>query len=172
MVKLFRHGPANLGTQPTARHWLPQSAFTGSATVPVWPHTSLLTRTHPEVLLVRALKLQLNLTLGNPVDYSKLLCPWDPPGKNAGVDCHFLLQGILPIQGWNPRLLCALAGGFFTTRTTREVGSFAQMELNREPIKRTACVLSPRLAHVTAHCNACLSLCCVQGWGHVLPAGL
>ena len=23
---------------------------------------------------------------------TRLLCPWDSPGKNAGVDCHFLLQ--------------------------------------------------------------------------------
>ena len=25
---------------------------------------------------------------------SRLLCPWDFPGKNTGVGCHFLLQGI------------------------------------------------------------------------------
>ena len=30
-----------------------------------------------------------------------LLCPWDLPGKNTGVGCHFLLQGIFPIQGSN-----------------------------------------------------------------------
>ena len=24
---------------------------------------------------------------------SRLLCPWDPPGKKTGVGCHFLLQG-------------------------------------------------------------------------------
>ena len=24
---------------------------------------------------------------------AKLLCPWDSPGKNTGVGCHFLLQG-------------------------------------------------------------------------------
>ena len=29
----------------------------------------------------------------------------DSPGKNTGVGCHFLLQGIFPIQGWKPRLL-------------------------------------------------------------------
>ena len=32
------------------------------------------------------------------------LCPWDSPGKNTGVGCHFLLQGIFPIQGSNPGL--------------------------------------------------------------------
>ena len=36
---------------------------------------------------------------------SRPLCPWDSPGKNAGVGCHFLLQGIFPTQGSNPRLL-------------------------------------------------------------------
>ena len=30
---------------------------------------------------------------------------WDFPGKNAGVDCHFLLQGIFPTQVSNPCLL-------------------------------------------------------------------
>ena len=36
---------------------------------------------------------------------ARLLCPWDFPGKNTGVGCHFLLQGILLTQGWNPGLL-------------------------------------------------------------------
>ena len=26
----------------------------------------------------------------------RLLCPWDFPGKNTGVGCHFLLQGSSP----------------------------------------------------------------------------
>ena len=36
---------------------------------------------------------------------ARLLCPWDSLGKNTGVGCHFLLQGILPTQGSNPGLL-------------------------------------------------------------------
>ena len=36
---------------------------------------------------------------------SRLLCPWDYLGKNIGVNCHFLLQGIFLTQGWN---LCLL----------------------------------------------------------------
>ena len=31
--------------------------------------------------------------------------PWDFPGKNAGVGCRFLLQGIFLTQGLNPCLL-------------------------------------------------------------------
>ena len=36
---------------------------------------------------------------------TKFLCPWDFPGKKTKVGCHFLLQGILLIQGLNPCLL-------------------------------------------------------------------
>ena len=36
---------------------------------------------------------------------ARLLCPWDSPGRNTGVGCHSLLQGIFPIQGLNPHLL-------------------------------------------------------------------
>ena len=47
---------------------------------------------------------------------SRLLCPWDSPGKNTGVDCHSHFQGIFPIQGSNPCLIPpALADEFFTT---------------------------------------------------------
>ena len=46
------------------------------------------------------------LTLCDPVDCS---LPGSsvhgiPPGKNTGVGCHFLLQGIFPTQGLNPGL--------------------------------------------------------------------
>ena len=36
---------------------------------------------------------------------TRLLRPWDSPGKNSRVCCHFLLQRIFPTQGWNPHLL-------------------------------------------------------------------
>ena len=35
----------------------------------------------------------------------RLLCPWDSPGKNAGVSCRCLVQGIFPTQGSKLRLL-------------------------------------------------------------------
>ena len=43
----------------------------------------------------------------NPVDCSpsRLLCPWNSPGKNTGVGCHALLQGIFPTRGTNLGLL-------------------------------------------------------------------
>ena len=36
---------------------------------------------------------------------TRLPRPWDSPGKNTGVDCHFLLQGIFATQGLNSSLL-------------------------------------------------------------------
>ena len=39
---------------------------------------------------------------------TRLLCPRDFPGKNTGVGCHFLLQGIFLTQGLNPSLLYLL----------------------------------------------------------------
>ena len=44
----------------------------------LWPHGLQLTRFH---------------------------CPWDFSGKDTGVGCHFLLQGIFPTQRLNPCLL-------------------------------------------------------------------
>ena len=34
----------------------------------------------------------------------RLLYPWDSPGKNTGMSCHALLQGIFPTQGSNLQL--------------------------------------------------------------------
>ena len=35
---------------------------------------------------------------------TRLLCPWDSPGKNTGVGCQFILQGIFPTQDSYPGL--------------------------------------------------------------------
>ena len=39
---------------------------------------------------------------------TRLLCPWDSPGKNTGVGCHFLLQGSFPTLGLKLHLLWLL----------------------------------------------------------------
>ena len=50
--------------------------------------------------------LQLCLTPCDPVDCSppSLLCPWDFSGKDTGVGCHFVLQGMFLAQGLSPAL--------------------------------------------------------------------
>ena len=39
---------------------------------------------------------------------TRLLSPWNFPGKNTGMGCHFLLQGIFQTQTSNLCLLCLL----------------------------------------------------------------
>ena len=36
---------------------------------------------------------------------ARILCPWNSPGKNAGVASHSLLQAIFPTRGLKPDLL-------------------------------------------------------------------
>ena len=49
---------------------------------------------------------QLCLTLqSHELQPARLLCPWDFPGKDTGVGCHFWLQGIFLTQGSKPCLL-------------------------------------------------------------------
>ena len=45
---------------------------------------------------------------------ARLLCLWDSLGKNTGVGCHLLLQGIFHTQPSNPGLLPYRQ--YFTTR--------------------------------------------------------
>ena len=45
---------------------------------------------------------------------TRLLCLWDSPGKNAGMGCHALLQGIFPTPGSNPCILCFLHWQMFS----------------------------------------------------------
>ena len=50
------------------------------------------------------------------------LCPWNFPGKNTGVLCHFLLQGIFPTQGSD--LVSRTAGRFFIIWATRKAQEY------------------------------------------------
>ena len=54
------------------------------------------THTHTYIYICYAKSLQSCPTLCDPIDGSptRLPCPWDSPGKNTGVGCHFLLQWI------------------------------------------------------------------------------
>ena len=57
-------------------------------------------------MCVRTKSLQVGLALRpHGPQPSGLLCPWDSRGKNTGVGCYALLQGIFWIQGSN---LCLL----------------------------------------------------------------
>ena len=61
---------------------------------------------------VCVLSLQSCPTLCDPMDCSPpgSSVHGDSPGKDTRVSCHVLFQGIFPIQGSNPYLLCLLHG--------------------------------------------------------------
>ena len=58
------------------------------------------------LLAVPCLVTQSCPVLCNSMDYSPpgSIAHGDSPGKNTGVGCHALLQGIFPTQGLNPAL--------------------------------------------------------------------
>ena len=64
---------------------------------------TLLWKFFYSILCCCYLVAQSCLTLWRPHGLSpiRLLCPWDFPGKNTGVDCQFLLQGTFLTQGLN-----------------------------------------------------------------------
>ena len=85
---------------------------------------------------VKVLGTQSCPTLCNPIDCmqpTRLLCPWDSPGKNTGVGCHSLLQGIFLVQGLNLVLLhCRQILYFSVTREALLIKNFlAQCCLHR-----------------------------------------
>ena len=53
---------------------------------------------------LQPVKLLSRVRLCDPMEPTRLLHPWNFPGKSTGVDFHFLLQGIFLIQGLNPGL--------------------------------------------------------------------
>ena len=68
-----------------------------------WGHKLIASMPHGVRLVVRV--AQSCPTLCDPTDPASLLCPWDFPGKNTGVDCHSLLQRIFLTQELNRGLL-------------------------------------------------------------------
>ena len=103
------------------RHMYPH---TPSLFSEIYPHTSLSpdhsSHQFSNPVLTKSLRAyvlsHLCLTLCYPMDCSptRLLCPWNFPGKNTGVGCHALLQGIFPTQD-RTLMPPALADSFFTT---------------------------------------------------------
>ena len=60
---------------------------------------------------------------------TRLLCPWNFPGKNTGVVCHFLLQRVLLqwTQGLKSLASSALAGQFLYNWATWEATKWTGM---------------------------------------------
>ena len=64
-----------------------------------------LAKVRVHCILHACLVAQSCLTLCDPRQPSRLLCPWDFTGKSTGVGCHVLLQEIFLTQERNPHFL-------------------------------------------------------------------
>ena len=58
---------------------------------------------------------------------TRLLCPWNSPGKNTGVSSYSLLQGIFPAQGSNLGLLALQADSNVAKLTSRKLSNFRSL---------------------------------------------
>jgi len=98
---------------------LPPSSCSLSGINPVCPEETMIAFTEIVSMQDNAespqdlplLRAQSCPTLCDPMNCSpptRLLCPWNSPGKNTGMGCHFLLQRIFPTQGSNLCLLHVL----------------------------------------------------------------
>ena len=67
---------------------------------------------------------------------TRLLCSRDSPGKNTGVGCCALLQGIFPTQGWNQSLLCLLHWQVGSSATWEAVINADYFAINVNPRQR------------------------------------
>ena len=70
---------------------------------PLYRQTHTHTHTYIRVCVLSRPAVSSSVTRGLlPI---RLLHPWNSPGENTAVGCHFLLQRIFPTQGSNPDLL-------------------------------------------------------------------
>ena len=85
---------------------MPHSNFNSISTtlilIPLQPISNLITHVFQKVLVNSVVSDSLQNHRQQP---SRLLCPRNSPGKDTGVGCHSLLQGIFLTQGSNPGLL-------------------------------------------------------------------
>ena len=71
-----------------------------------------LSKRTPSLLQTPSHHLVIQLCLTPSDTMVRQALPWDSPGKNTGVGCQFLFQGIFTIQESNP--VSHIAGRFFT----------------------------------------------------------
>ena len=64
---------------------------------------------------------------------TSLLCPWDSPGRNTGVGCHVLLQGIFLTQRSNPESPALQADSLLLSHQKVKVKSLSRVRLFLTP---------------------------------------
>ena len=113
-------GPCSWTSQPTElweiKFWCLSYPIYGNFVVTAQTETISQYTILPYVLFIQSLSC---IWLCDPWTIACLFCPWNFPGKNAGVGCHFLFQGNLP-GSWVELMPPALAGRFFNIEPPRK----------------------------------------------------
>ena len=93
------------GSQRVRQNWATKHS-TGTTHILVWKLSSGEKRYHYMhiFLWLNDSEVKVALVSGSLRPHG-LYSPWNSPGQNTGVGSLSLLQGIFPIQGWNPGLL-------------------------------------------------------------------
>ena len=86
-------------------HWASRITWLSLYTINTSPWNLCLSWFQNEILLFLFARSCPTLLWSHGLLPTRFLCPWDFPGKNTAVGCHFLLRGIFLIQGLNPHLL-------------------------------------------------------------------
>ena len=70
-----------------------------------WIQSSCAPSPTPAVKQLHCIQKYIYIVYRRGLQPTRLLCPWDSPGKDTGAGCHFLLQGNFLTQGSNRGLL-------------------------------------------------------------------
>ena len=83
--------------QPYTQHFSAKSILMHS--VEIMPYHILNSHVYLYVSMHVSHLVMSNSLQHHGLQPTRLLCPWNSPGKNTGVGCHSLLQGIVLTQG-------------------------------------------------------------------------
>ena len=86
---------------------------------------------------------------------TRLLCPWDSPGKSTGEGCHFLLHRSFPTQS---RTYISCTGGWILSHWRSPVIKVRNTLFKSSPVP----LLPPFLRHlqINDHTYNCYKNCC------------
>ena len=82
---------------------------------------------------------------------TRLLCPWDFPGKNTRVGCHTPLQGIFPTQGSNLCLLHWQADSSLLSHQGSPLANWSDCLQNRTIWRRWCVFMDAQNASAGSH---------------------
>ena len=101
-------------------NWVKRSVIWSSHIVAFFPSSPIFFIIVKYICCCLVAKSCLTLLRSYGLQPTRLLHPWDFLGKNTGVGCHFLLQGIFQTHQTHISWVSYIAGRFFTAEPPGE----------------------------------------------------